>query len=179
MQIQINIWLIHVLSRALGWTTMLLTYLCTQGTWSQPFACSETPWCLRCAGPDPAQHGRGELWSVRPSCQPASAHSQLFYMSQSSKEIKSPGGSVISLSACHQWAHGVLGKGLTLLQKTIVLRTGDSSIIFKSAVFLFEKAVSGFFFSLSSPLQSTRICSWANRNVKSFWENTDAWYQMP
>jgi len=61
-----------------------------------------------------------------------------------------------------------------LLQKIIVLRTGDSSIIFKSADFLFENAVSGFFSSLSSPLQSTRICSQANKDVKSFWENKDA-----
>lgn len=50
-------------------------------------------------------------------------------------------------------------RGTTLLQKIIVLRTGDSSIIFTSADFLFENAVSGFFSSLSSPLQSTRICS--------------------
>ena len=53
----------------------------------------------------------------------------------------------------------ILGTGPTLLQKIIVLRTGDSSTIFTSADFLLEKAVSGFFSSLSSPLQSTRICS--------------------
>jgi len=53
----------------------------------------------------------------------------------------------------------ILGTGATLLQKIIVLQTGDSSTIFTSADFLFKKAVSGFFSSLSSPLQSTRICS--------------------
>jgi hypothetical protein len=70
--------------------------------------------------------------------------------------------------------HRDIREGTTLLQKIIVLRTGDSSIIFKSADFLFENAVSGFFSSLSSPLQSTRICSQANKDVKSFWENKDA-----
>jgi len=53
----------------------------------------------------------------------------------------------------------IITLGATLLQKIIVLRTGDSSTIFTSADFLLEKAVSGFFSSLSSPLQSTRICS--------------------
>jgi hypothetical protein len=65
---------------------------------------------------------------------------------------------VISYDCCDQSIR-ILGRGATLLQKIIVLRTGDSSTIFTSADFLFEKAVSGFLSSLSSPLQSTRICS--------------------